>query len=68
MKISYLASGKHFHPFSQIAVEKVKVKAIFSLSGTYFSVNLSFRLVRTSFLLTGNIPRFFLLMENITYI
>ena len=50
----------------------MSVKAIFSLNGTHFSVNLSFRLVRTSFLLTGNsiftFHMFFLLMENITEI
>ena len=44
------------------------VEAVFSSTGTYFLVNPSFRLVKTSFLSTRNyffIPIFFLLIKNI---
>ena len=53
MEADFLARGNDFLPFSQTAVNCCLWKHIFS-TGTYFSANLSFRLVRTRFLFTGN--------------
>ena len=58
MKTDFLASGNQ------------PVEAVFSSTGTYFSANPSFRLVKTSSFVYWKqyflIPSFFLLMENIT--
>ena len=68
MEADFLARGNDFLPFSQTALNCCLWKHIFS-TGTYFSANLSFRLVKTRFLFTGNsiffISSFFLLLEKI---
>ena len=47
-----MTSTNHFLPFSQTTL--LLVEAVFSSTGTYFSANPSFRLVKASFLSTEN--------------
>ena len=53
MEADFLARGNGFLPFSWTALNCYLWKHIFS-TGAYFSADLSFRLVETSFLFTGN--------------
>ena len=50
MKTDFMTSRNHFLPLSQTTL--LLVEAVFSSTGTYFSANPSFRLVKTSFLST----------------
>ena len=52
MKTDFMTSRNHFLPFSQTTL--LQVEAAFSSTGTYFSANPSFRLVKASFLSTEN--------------
>ena len=55
MKTDFLPSGNHFFSTFSDSSQLLPVKGVFSSTGTYFSVNPSFRLVKMSFLSTGNI-------------
>ena len=54
MKSDFLVSGNHFLPFFSDSSQLLPVKAVFSSTGAYFSASPSLRLVKTSFLSTGN--------------
>ena len=49
-----LGSGNHFFPFSLDSSQLLSVEAVYSSTEAYFSVNPSFRLVKSSFLSTEN--------------
>ena len=48
----FLASGNHIFSFSSDISQLLSVEAVYSLTEAYFSVNTSFRLVKSSFLST----------------
>ena len=50
----FLASGNHFFPFFSDGSQLLSVEAIYSSTEAYFSVNPSFRLVKSRFLSTEN--------------
>ena len=49
-----LGSGNHFFPFSQDSSQLLSAEAVYSSTEAYFSANISFQLVKSSFLSTEN--------------
>ena len=50
----FLASGNNFFPFSSDSSQLLSVEAVYSSTEVYFSANISFQLVKSSFLSTEN--------------
>ena len=50
----FLARGNHFFPFSSDSSQLLSTKVVYSSTVSYFSVNPSFWLVKSSFLSTEN--------------
>ena len=50
----FLTSGNHFPPFFSDSGQLMPVEAVFPATGTYFSVNFSFRPAKRSLLSTGH--------------
>ena len=50
----FLASGNNFFPFSFDSSQLLSAEAVYSSTEAYFSANMSFQLVKSSFLSTEN--------------